>query len=394
MNEKLQRLYETLKSDGYELPPIETFSQDMTDTTKAQRLYDTMSQNGYELPKSFDSFYSDISPVKPTTESTPSSPTFSDVVGAGIGAFNRGVMQTVSAPLKLEGALEQSLGVKNPIQMITDATGLTDEKAEPWGLQAGKAVENFTEKINPRYDNVSDLGQNLAEGVGQVAGMIGTAGLGTSEAAINSGEQLAQGLAPATGRALGEIGQTVASPVGILGGAQTAVPEWEQAKASGLNDDDAFKVLIKNYAIGQTDAIALENILGNLNKASGGGLMNAVKQYGASGIQEFAQEGFQTYLTNKVAESSYDPSRDPMFQVLESATVGGLVGLFIPGIHAAINRATNPSVKAKLEEKLVSLEANKAIDENTNTGDPVVTSSIDNQVDEITKTITEQKSRY
>lgn len=315
-------------------------------------------------------------PVAQEEKPATTEPSLIDYPMSVISGINRGVGKLVHEPLKLVGAAQRTLatslgypeGVPLPIHDLT---------------QLGEGVEKFTEDINYRYDNVPSFIQDVGEGVGQAAGMLATAGGSSVAQGLQQTGKLATGLIPAAGRSLFEIGKQVASPVGFLGGSVTAVPEWEAAKEAGLSDQEAFETLLKNYLVGQTDAIPIINFLSRWNRITNGAVMARIKNYGSSGLQEFLQEGFQTYLTNQIAKTDYDPDRDPMFQVLESASVGGVVGLLFPVLGSAMQLAP-PKTKLKLQQKMATLAANeeiaKANGEELNEG-------VDKQVDEITNTL-------
>src|SRR5690606_145443 len=99
-----------------------------------------------------------------------------------------------------------------------------------------------------------------------------------------------------------------------------------------------------------TEAIPIERLLVGLNKITGGKILETVKLMGQQGISEGVQEGIQTYLTNVIAQDDYDPDRDPLFQVLESAKVGGIVGMILPGAMS-IARNLPAEKRTKLERK-------------------------------------------
>jgi hypothetical protein len=366
MDERLKQLYDRLIQDGYELPEYDAFTQRVSNRQAAEKLYTTLSSDGYELPSSFDEFYTTINP--------PKDPSLVEYAAAGVGAFNRGIAQTLSAPLKLEGALEQSLGIRNPIQAIAESTGLVEEGA-PWATRAGQAIEQGMEYLNPRYDNINQTYQGVGEGLGQAAGMIATAGASTATKGLQAATTVS-GLIPVTGQAVKQVGQQMASLPGILGGAQTAVPEWEAAKEAGLSDDEAFEVLMKNYLVGQTEQIPIQNLLSRVNKITGGKLVETVKTMGVQALEEGLQEGVQTYLTNEIAKSDYDPDRDPLFQVLESAKIGGIVGLILPGAMS-IASSLPAEKRVKLERKLGELSTDATIKDVADTGDPQLNSVID-----------------
>ncbi len=291
----------------------------------------------------------------------------------GAAMVNRGLTQLVSAPLQMEGALEQSLGVKNPIQAGLEYAGIVDE-SEPWALQLGNAVENLTKEYNPvdpEFEQ-SITGQVL-QGLGQAGAMVAT--MGGSAAPQLAMQASKMGLGEAVGLATKELAKQVVSPAGFIGGSMTAVPEWKQAKEAGASDEEAFEVLMENYLVGQTEALPLKNMLGRINKLTGNSLINTFKGMASGGFEEGVQEGIQTYLSNQIAKGNYDPDRDPLFQVLESAKVGGIVGLIIPGIGGIVKSAP-ADVKQKLSDKIIELQVGEEV-QNNNTGNPIIDETID-----------------
>lgn len=383
MDEKLKQLYDKLVQDGYELPDYNSFTQKMGSRPDAEKLYTVLVKDGYEIPSSFDDFYRVITPKQ--------SATVAEYTGAGIGGFNRGISQIVSAPLKFIGAggnFLQSLVEGEDVNTNSDIF-----------TQAGQAVQDFTERINPRYENVNQTFQSVTEGLGQAAGMISTAGLGAAARTGQLAEAVAMptGLLGATGQGLKQLGKQAVGATGFVGGSMTAVPEWEAAKAAGLSDEDAFEVLLKNYVVGQTEAIPIQRLLGRqgflgrLNRVTKNSIANLVKNSGIQGLEEAIQEGIQTYLTNEIAKNNYDPDRDPLFQVLESAKVGGIVGLILPGV-TSLAKSLPAEKKVKLERKIVELQVDETINEVGDTGDPALNAEIDAvaDIDPVDKQVLEE----
>jgi hypothetical protein len=306
--------------------------------------------------------------------------TVGDYAAAGVGGINRGISQVVTAPLKFisaGGAFLEKL-----------ATGKESEAySDPFG-RVGQGIEDFTNKINPQIEGVNETYQNVAQGLGQGAAMLATAGVGGGANAITQTVTKVPTLAQATGGALQQLGKQVVSPTGFLGGSMTAVPEYEAAKAAGLSEEQAFEVLLSNYAVGQTEALPIQNMLGRLNRVTNNRILNTVKTMGIGGLEEATQEAVQTYLSNEVAKDNYDPDRDPLFQVLESAKVGGIVGMLLPGMVSTA-QALSVEKRTKLERKIGELQADQAME---STGDPQLDAQIDAaaQIDPVDKQVLEE----
>lgn len=299
--------------------------------------------------------------TKPTQTTTPVEEqsvlgTIGDYITAGVGGFNRGVSQVVSEPLKLVGA------GGNWLQSL-----VTGEDVDPKSgifTQAGQGITDFTNEINPVDPNVNQTFQDVAQGLGQGVGMIATGG--TSAAPELAAAATNPSLLSVAGNVLGRVGKQAISPTGIVGGSMVAAPEWQAAKDAGMSDDDAFETLVQNYFVGLTESIPVTKMLSRLNKATGGAILEKLKVTGMSGLEEATQEAFQTYLTNEIAKGSYDPERDPISQVMESAKVGGLVGFILPGVGVAVTPQAKVQEQATIEKNEVgnsTTEINKDIDD-------------------------------
>lgn len=288
--------------------------------------------------------------------------TIGDYIEAAPSSIRRGATSAVTSTLKTLGVGSSWLASK--------LIGQNIDPKESISYKVGDAIDKYENIVQDPYDpRVNSTYQAVGEGLGNVAIMAATGGAGSAGAVAK-----APTLAGRLGQLAGRIGKNAVTAPGIIGGSMVAAPEWEEAKAAGLDDDQAFETLMKNYLVGQTEAIPIQNFLSRLNKATGGGLLQYVKRVGTQALEEGVQEAVQTYLTNKIAEKDYDPDRDPMFQVLESAKVGGIVGAILPMVGSVRARAPKPT-QVKLDRKIAEVQANKAINELTT--DPETDATID-----------------
>ncbi len=278
-----------------------------------------------------------------------------------IGLTNRGVAETIiSQPLKLLGAAENKLG-----SIIGTGPGLL--------MGAGQAAEDVIRGLNPvSQETEQSFGGQVVRGLGTAAGMLATGGAGLAAKGL--------GAIPTTGQIL--KGAFLSKPA-FLGGAMTAVPEYEAALKAGATEDEAFTVLLKNYLVGQTEALPMEKFLRMLNKGTEGGFVQVLKNMGEGGFTEAIQETLQTYLSNKIAQGSYDPNRDPVVGLAEAAGVGAIVGAIIPGFGGIAQRA------------FITEEVDKDIKKIANTGDATINQQIDKEADqaikEVMQTVTDVK---
>lgn len=282
------------------------------------------------------------------------SPGVVETAAAGVGAFNRGISKVVSEPLKTLGRGLNWLQSK-----------VTGEEVAPGPLEtAGEKIQQFTEDINPYNPNVNETYQAVGEGLGQGVGMLMSGGTGAAPALASKAPTLA-----------GTVASKLLSKPAIIGGSMTAAPEWEAAKAAGMDDDQAFESLVKNYLVGTTEAIPVTNLINRLNKLSGNRILETVKNMGIGALEEYVQEFTQTYATNQFAKDDYDPDRDPMFEVLESAKVGGIVGAILPGI-GTLSQRLPAEKRVKVQQRIKEMQADKAI-ASTSTGDAEIDAEID-----------------
>jgi len=313
--------------------------------------------------------------------------------GEYVGAFNRGASQLVSAPLQMVGALGEAI--------IPESVPVGTFPYDPRMIgEAGRRVEQFTEDMNYVSPEVQgSLGGQVATGLGQVAGIVATGGASAApqlaaQGVVRTAPQLAQATASA-------VGKSLVSPQGIVVGSQAAVPEYQAAKEAGLSPDQALSTLASNYLVGQSDAVPINRAISKLDNLIGGKLKNKavswLKNSTQGGLEEFTQEGIQTYLQNQIAKEDYDPDRDPLFGVLESAKVGGIIGALLPGVAGAI-RTADPKIKGKIEDKINKLQSEQAASQvvdqelqNTSTGDPALDLQQDIETQKVIDEIVQNK---
>lgn len=270
-------------------------------------------------------------------------------------AFNKPVLES-------PGNLLKTVGVGG--SAIDRAVGISDKSAEETttyqlGQKWNDFVKPFVGQVEPQYQD--DFLTKLFSGLGSIATLLVARGNPAS-----TGAKLTQGVAQSipkivaqqAGVAVQQAAKTLASRTGVVAGT-FAVDEYEQAKKQGSTEDEAFNVFLKNYFVNQTDAIPLEAAFSKLNTLFKGSISKKLSAIGQGGIIEGTQEGIQQYLTNQIAKGSYDPDRDTLFGVLDNIKVGGVLGMLLPAIGSAAQRAP-AGVKEKLLAKAQALE-NKAI---------------------------------
>jgi len=277
-------------------------------------------------------------PAENTAAGAITQPEWTNYPNMVAGNFNE-ILATIP---KFIGAVDESLwnnllgqdGYESP------ATRLGHKISKEVGVEA---LPNLVpeEKLN------SIPGQ-VAQGIGQVGSMLMTGG---GSAAPN---------AFAKAPTLWQVSKNlIKSPATIQGAAQSALPEYDAAKAAGLPEDEQFGVLAKNLLVGATENLALQRYMGRLNNITGGTpfkkMLATAGAMTAGGLEEATQEGIQNTLTNQIAKGSYDPDRDPFWNLAQSMAVGGIIGFILPGIGAAM-RTAPPVVRSKIQDKVDELK--------------------------------------
>lgn len=300
------------------------------------------------------------------------------------GHFNQAVVSAATSVPKTIGILASKL----------DKTlGVRDEDASNYGTYKlgdyidKKALEWGATVTDPSKDNF--MTSDVPGALGSVMAVMLSGGESalTGESAALTATQLSERKAILEGAK--ESGKLLAKPGSVIGSTSMAVPEFEAAKKAGLSDDEALKVFAKNYFVGATEILPIQNALNRINKLSGGKIVDVVKTGLTGGFEEGIQELVQQTLTNKIAEGSYDPNRDLFQDVLRSGAAGFFVGFLLPGIGAAMQHMT-PEQKAETQSVLNQSFQDLKTESNAKANQNQPESSDSGQAD--TTTVPEQKS--
>ncbi len=194
------------------------------------------------------------------------------------------------------------------------AAGEVEAGAEAMpAFQAGEALEagvaDFVGAPDPARDGT--LSSDVAEGLGQVAGIIGTAVVG------------------------GPV------PAAVAAAGQGAVSLYEEAKAAGSDEATALRSAGFGILIGATDILPLMRAIQPLEKAMPGfrsQIVNVLGRVIRSAGEEAAQEALQTTLENLVAQGQFDPARGTFDGTARAALVGGIIGGIAGGGAAAAGK--------------------------------------------------------
>lgn len=153
----------------------------------------------------------------------------------------------------------------------------------------------------------------------------------------------------------GALGSTLSylgtSAVG--GGAATAIQAgfelgqsaFDEAIASGADDDTAMQAFLFNAPLGGVEAIPMTRLLGRINRGTGGTLAGVIKEGAVGGVEEAVQETAQQVGSNAVAAGLYDETRDLIDGVAEGGAAGFITGMFLNSLGAgAGNRMSDQNL--------------------------------------------------
>ena len=154
----------------------------------------------------------------------------------------------------------------------------------------------------------------VAKGLGQSAGIMVTGGM--------------MGAAPKL------VGATAVRPLitsATTGAVISGGASLKQALEQGATDDQALRFAALNAIVGTSEAIPLAGWMDKLDGATGGafsrGFTGYLKEVVKEGSEEFTQEMMQTFFSNWFEQQVYNPDKDLLEDVKESAQVGGASGL-------------------------------------------------------------------
>lgn len=301
----------------------------------------------------------------------------------GVSSFNKAVVSGAAAVPKTVAVLAKQLDDffgTGPGVIMKDGK-LSTKKTEDYATyKAGQWLEDKAREwgitaTDPDMDDSFWLSA-VPQGFGSIASMIlmgGPKGFGGRATGL-APQGISQGAAALKGAQ--DIARSVGSRASAAGSMAMAVPEFEAAKAAGKSDEEAFKVFLKNYAVGATEVLPLERALSRINKLSSGKLGDIILAGIPGGLEEGVQEAVQSTLTNKIAQGSYDPKRDTFQDVLKSAGAGFFVGFILPGIGRAMQSMTpeqreatkaeiNAALKTTPTEETPSGEQQPTVEETT-----------------------------
>lgn len=275
-------------------------------------------------------------------------------VSSALGTFDK---QAINFPATVMEALAAG-GTAIQRNIIAPVTG--EEKSTIENDVLYQTAQGYRKLIddmipdNPAYQD--DLTTKVAQSAGDLLTLVSTGG-GSRATVLKDLANFSTkaNLLKTTAK---EASNILLSPPAITGAIQTGVAEYKAAKDAGADDDTAFKQFIVNGAAGNVlEAIPVMHFFSRLDKVSGGGVKEAIKNGATQGVDEMVTEVAQQAFSNITAKEAYDKTRKWYDGLAESGGIGFGLGFVLGGVGTNLRRLKE---EAKTPEEKV--EVQKAID--------------------------------
>lgn len=206
----------------------------------------------------------------------------------------------------------------------------------------------------------------------------------------------------ATFMSVGRLSQAISSgsklwsfaSTAYTGAAVSGANAYEVAKNDGATDDEAFEMYLWSSLIGVSEAIPVQRWMNNLDRSTGGGVRNILKEGFKGGLEELIQETFQQYAESLVAEQleidgfAFGMTKEDF---IATFAVGGLMsgGSNVIGeIRQNAKRISNDQASQMLAKDLDRINENAHVF----TKDMITIKDIDNAIEDLKEDIKAQEA--
>ena len=238
-----------------------------------------------------------------------------NAAAGGVKAFNKAFMEDI--PKGVAG-IQATITGQDPAETAAYKFG---------EAQGQKADEAFY--TDPAYS--ADTAQQVAQGVGQ-AGSFFTPGV--------------------VAKSLGLPGKAASRSAMGFGAIQTGVGGLDDAVRLEGTTKQQLISFWGNSALGLSEALPVNKLLGRLNQTTGGQIDRIVRNSAASSAEELMQEIGQTIGSNAIASelARYDEGRELLKGTFEAGKVGGFVGALLGAGGAAVTRGPEQGPRQQAPE--------------------------------------------
>lgn len=231
--------------------------------------------------------------------------------------------------------------------------------------QFGKKLQDWAEELFPTNPALQEdfVSSTLPQGAGSlVAIALGGTGRGATSLLTKGAAKtmLRETEKNLLRKGIKDLAKRAGTGEMMVGGFMMGTPEYEKAKEAGSTDEEAFEVFVKNFLIGQTDAIPLGITLNRINKLTKGGVIKILNEGFQGGVNEGIQEVTQNYLTNLTAKNTYDEFRN-LYEGMATDGAAGFVLGAILGSAGAVAKNLPSKEKKQMEDYIA--EKQQVLDE-------------------------------
>jgi hypothetical protein len=248
----------------------------------------------------------------------------------------------------------------NQMGRLTEAVGLEDRVPveEQPSYKLAEWYRNSIKELSPDNPALQDEWETMASGaLGDLTTLVLTGGIGGPATALNEIQQFSKS-SNIIKVAANEGKKIITSPPALVGAIQMGANEFNQAKASGATDDEAFDAFIKNAGVGSIlEAIPIMKYFKRLDSTSGGGVKKLLAKGTAQGVDEMTTEVVQQVYSNVNASQTYDKTREWFDGIVDSGGIGFGLGFFLGAMGTSLRKK---KAEAKTPEE--QAEVQRAID--------------------------------
>lgn len=275
-------------------------------------------------------------------------------VSSNLATFDK---QIINFPATVMEALAAG-GTAIQRNIIAPVTGEDKSTIENDVLyQTAQGYRKFIDELipdNPAYQD--DLTTKVSQSAGDLLTLVSTGGGSRAATGLNELANFSS-KANAIKTTVKEASKILLSPPAITGAIQTGVAEYKAAKDAGADDDTAFKQFVVNGAAGNVlEAIPVMHFFNRLDKVSGGGVKEAIKNGVTQGVDEMVTEVAQQAFSNITAKEAYDKTRNWYDGLAESGGIGFGLGFVLGGMGTNLRRlkeeAKTPEEKAEVQKAI------------------------------------------
>lgn len=295
---------------------------------------------------------------------------------SALAVFNQRVVDLPAQVLESSAILGQQLDDKT-YEIFGIKMGDPGQKVQDdWMYKASEKLRGWAEEAwptNPIYQD--ELSHQIAHAAGDLTALVLSSGRSPLTAVTNASAKA--GVTGVVKNVAQKAGNYIKNPAVMVGAIQTGTSEWEQAKASGATDEQAFEVFYKNAAVGSVlESIPVMHYFKRLDKVTGGGVKRALTAGATQGLEEMVTEVAQQYYSNTVAADTYDATRKWYDGMVESGGIGFGLGFVLGAMGTSLRKkynATNdPAEKAEImkainyvDDKQTDFASGKLTDQGT-----------------------------